>query len=273
MKKIKILYLIALFPMLILGSCEKDGTAIMPVIKSVNKQFNISGFVLGDTVEQYFDGLKMREYYGQVRTTGFLAELAFVKDEINMELKKKSNGEVIYKQTFHVNDKQNIVPKFYFDGTKVATQYPYPVPQGNDYTVNFFIEKSTGAEPIDINVEVLEYYYDDTKQDPLVVVKTTTHPIAQNVKPGSWTPYFKIPIPTATATQSGTELYPIVVMRDSKTKQYFVNNNRDESTLMIELPYDGVSPGKVQSLHISRNLRYDNKFYYEMFDLTKIFPR
>lgn len=272
-KTFKIIYLAAILPIFLFSACEKDGNHIMPKIKAINKDFNMSGFVMGDTVEQYFDGVKMREYYGQVRTTSPQDLLAFVKDEINMELKRKSTGETIYRQTFNINDKENIVPQFYFDGLKLHKEYTYPDPQGAEYTANFYVDPFGGSELVDINIDVLEYYYDSTKPDPIIVVNTTTIPLAQNVQPGNWTSYVKVPVPVVTPQQSGTELYPIVVVRDSKTKDYYVNKNRDQSTINMEIPYDGVTQGKVQSFFINRKKVSEKQSYMEFFDLVQLFPR
>jgi hypothetical protein len=271
-KIFKIIYLAAI--LFLFSSCKKDGVPVLSKIKAINKEFSISGFVLGDTVEQYFDGVKMREYYSLVRmSTTHQNQLAFEKDEINMELKRKSTGEVLYRQTFNINDKQNIVPSFYFDGFKFNKGYTYPDPQGDDYTANFFVDNKGGSAPVDINIEVLEYYYDTTKPDPIIVVNTTAIPIAENVKPGEWTPYVKIQIPTVTPQQSGTELYPIVVVRDSKTKDYYVNKNRDQSTINMEVPSFGVSPGKVQSIYLNKITASDKKFFLQFYDLVQLFPR
>lgn len=272
-KTFKIIYLTAILPIFLFSACEKDGTHIMPKIKAINKEFSISGFVVGDTLEQYFDGVKMRDYYGQVRTVSFQNELAFEKDEINMELRRKSNGETIYRQTFNINDKQNVVPGFYFDGLKFNKGYNYPDPQGDEYTANFYVDPSGGSSPVDINIDVLEYYYDSTKPDPIIVVNTTTIPIAENVKPGEWTPYLKVQVPKVTPQQSGTELYPIVVIRDAKTKEYYVNKNRDYSTVTMELPYDGVSPGKVQSIYLNKIPGTGKSFFLLFYDLVPLFPR
>ena|GEM_PF-1210054 len=273
-KTFRIIYLAAILPILLFSACEKDGIHIMPKIKAINKEFSISGFVVGDTVEQYFDGVKMRDYYGQVRTVSFQNQLAFEKDEINMELRRKSNGETIYRQTFNINDKQNVVPRFYFDGLKFNKGYTYPDPQGDEYTANFYVDPAGGFPPVDINIEVLEYYFDGTKPDPIIVVNTTTIPIAENVKAGAWTPYLKVQVPIATPQQSGTELYPIVVVRDAKTKDYYVNKNRDQSTINMEIPYDGVSPGKVQSLYLNKiPSGTEKKFFLEFYDLVQLFPR
>lgn len=272
-KTFKIIYLAAILPILLLSACEKDGTHIMPTIKAINKEFSISGFVVGDTLEQYFDGVKMREYYGQVRISYAQNQLAFTGDEIKMELRTKSTGKTVYQQKFNINDKQNIVPGFYFDGLKFSIGYTYPNPQGNEYTANFYLDPQSGAAAVDINVEVLEYYFDDTKPDPIVVVNTTIIPIAENVQPGSWTPYLKVPVPMATPQQSGTDFYPIVVVRDSKTKDYFINKNRDQSVINMEIPYDGVSTGKVQSFYFNRKKNSEKLDYLESFDLVQLFPR
>ncbi|ALL04802.1 hypothetical protein AQ505_04470 [Pedobacter sp. PACM 27299] len=270
--KFKIIYLAAILPLFLFSACEKDGTNVMPIIKGINKKFDISAFVLGDTIEQYFDGVKMREYYGRVSTLGSFSQLAFEKDEINMELKRKSTAEVIYKQTFHISDKDNIVPKFYFDGKKISNQYIYPDPEGDDYTVNFYLSPSNGTKPADINIDVLEYYEDSTRPGGIYVVNTTSFTIAENVQVGTWSPYYKIPVPVVTPTRTDTDLYPIVVIRDAKTKDYYMND-RDGSTLAVELPYDGSSPGKVQSCFLAKKRSIDKKFYMEFYDLVQLFPR
>jgi hypothetical protein len=190
-----------------------------------------------------------------------------------MELRKKSTGETVYQQKFSINDKENVVPKFYFNGLQFRNQYTYPAPQGDDYTTNFFVDSKGGSAPVDINLEVLEYRYDDTKPDPVVVVNTTVFPLAKNIKPGEWTPYVTIPVPVVTPQQSGTDLYPIVVVRDSKTHDYYIDKKRDPSTINMELPYAGVSPGKVQSIYLNRKPADRTNFYMEYYDLVQIFPR
>ncbi|EOR95760.1 hypothetical protein ADIARSV_1073 [Arcticibacter svalbardensis MN12-7] len=272
-KKIRIIYLATILPVLLLSACEKDGTPMLPAIKAFNENFNISGFVIGDTIVQYFDNVKIREYYGQVRTVRTGNQLAFTTDEINMELKRKSTGETIYRQTFNINDKQSIVPPFYFDGLKFNEGYAYPVPKENEYTANFYVESNGSSAPVDINIEVLEYYEDSTKPDPIVVVHTTTIPLAENVQPGSWTPYLKIPVPMVIPEQDDHYLYPIVVVRDSKTKDYYISKNRDMSVISLEIPYDGVSPGKVQSIYLNRKTSIEKVTYLESFDLVQLFPR
>jgi hypothetical protein len=274
-KTFKLIYLIAILPVLLFSACEKDGTHIMPTLKAINKNLDIRGFVLGDTLEQYFDGVKVRDYYGQVRTTGSMNQLAFVRDEINMELRKKSTGETIYRQKFNINDKESIVPNFYFDGAKLSNQYAYPSPEGNAYTINFYMDPSYAATPFTVNIEVLEYLYDSTKPDPIIVVSTKVIPLMENIQPGSWSAYKEIKVPVfQDQTQSGTDFYPIVVVRDAKTKEYYVNKNRDQSTISsIELPYDGVSPGKVQSMYLNRRPASAKIFYLESYELVQLFPR
>jgi hypothetical protein len=272
-KKIKTIYLGAIMPLLLVSACEEDGTHIQPTLKAINKNFNISGFVLGDTIEQYFDNVKIREYYGQVRTVRTENQLAFVKDEVNMELKRKSSGETIYRQKFNIKDSANIVPRFYFDGLKFNMQYTYPDAQGDDYTANFYVDNKGGNNPVDINIEVLEYRYDDTKPDPIIVVNTTVFPLVKNIQPGVWTPYVKIEAPVVSPQQSGTDMYPIVVIRDSKTQEYYIDNTRDFSVINMEIPYVGISPGKVQSVYLNRKLGTEKKFYLEFSDMVQLFPR
>ena len=56
--KLKFIYLVAILPVFLLSACEKDGTYVMPTIKSINNTFDISGFVLGDTKNNTLTGKK-----------------------------------------------------------------------------------------------------------------------------------------------------------------------------------------------------------------------
>jgi hypothetical protein len=271
-KKIKIIYLATILPVLLFGACEKEGTHLMPKIKAINKNFDISGFVFGDTIEQYFDNVKIREYYGPISLGGAKNQLVFVTDEIKMELRKKSTGEAIYRQTFNITDQQNVVPKFFFDGTTLAPRYNYTDPLGNEYRVNFYLNPSKITEPIDVNVEVLEYYI-DTK-GKAVVVNSTAYPIALNIQPGVWVNDAKVEVPVLPApTRNDTEFYPLVAIRNSKTKEYYINKDVFQSEIKMEIPYDGVSIGKVQSYFLSKALNTENLEYLEQYDLVQMFPR
>ena len=55
----------------------------------------------------------------------------------------------------------------------------------------------------------------------LIVVKTTSFPITTNLQTGNWTNYLTIEPPAEVLpTQEGTEIYPVVTVKDAKTKKY-----------------------------------------------------
>ncbi|MBE9598474.1 hypothetical protein [Pedobacter sp. MC2016-24] len=269
MKTIKITYILAFVSILIFSACEKEGTVLLPKIKAL-KPFEMSGYVLGDTIEQYFDGVKVRDYYGWVTLGSVAPSIAFENEVTTMEFRKKSTGQKIYEQKFKITDENNVVPKFYFDGTTLSPRYDYPVAQGKDYLINFYYDAPKGSAGIDLSIDVLEYYYD--VDNNLVVVKTTSFPLASNIEIGKWTDFIKITPPAPVAlTQPGTDLYPVVTMRNSKTKEYLIANDRDRSTLQIEIPDEFTSSGKVQSIHLAN--KTENKInYMQVNNLVQFFP-
>jgi hypothetical protein len=271
MKILKINHILVIIGLLLCSACEKEGKIALKPIKAL-KPYEIKGYVIGDTLEQYFDGLKIRDYYGKV-SLGVVAPLmAFENDITVMQLKKKSTGQIVYEQKFQISNTQNIVPNFYFDGTNFKSQYNYPDPQGNEYIANFYLDAPKDAAAADINIDVLEYYFDLNNQ--LVVVNTTSIPVGSNIKPGVWTAYLQLQVPPILVpTQSGTEFYPIVTIRNSNTKAYYINNNRDDSTLQIEIPDQWTSTGKVQSIHLAKKIAVTKIIYLELNDLVQLFPR
>lgn len=270
MKLNHIYAILSIFAVLILGSCKKEGEFLTKPVKAI-KPYEITGYAIGDVLEQYFDGVKVRDYYGRVTSGSVVPQIVFENDVTLMQFKKKSNGQVVYEQKFDINDTKNEVPKFFFDGTKLSQSYPYPKAQGTDYLVNFFIDGPKDLPAVDIDMDVLEYYYDNNNN--LVIVQTSTFPIASNVATGKWTEYLQIQVPPSLLpTQPGTEFYPIATIKNAKTKQYLINNDAISSALQIELPDQWTSQGKTQSIHI-QGLIGDNKaLYIELNDLVKLFP-
>ncbi|WP_316845907.1 hypothetical protein [Pedobacter psychrodurus] len=264
----KITYIIAFVSILIFSACEKEGKVLLPKIKAL-KPFEMRGYVLGDTLEQYFDGIKVRDYYGGVTLGTVAPSIAFENDVTTMEFRKKSTGQKLYEQTFKITDSINVVPKFYFDGNTLSPRYNYPTPQGQDYLINFYYDAPKGSVGIDLSIDVLEYYYDANNN--LVVVQTTSFPLTSNIGIGKWTDFIKItPPPSIVPSQPGTDLYPIVTMRNSKTKEYLIGNDRDRSTLQIEIPDQFTSSGKVQSMHLVN--KTENKInYMQVNDLVQFF--
>lgn len=262
-------YILSVFAMLILGSCKKEGEFLTKSVKAL-KPFDITGYAIGDVLEQYFDGVKVREYYGRVGMPSIVPELVFDSDVTVMQLKKKSTGEVVYEQQFNINDAKNEVPKFYFDGNKISNTYSYPKAQGKDYLMNFFVDGPQDMGPVDIQMDVIEYYYDSNNQ--VVIVNTTSIPIANNLALGKWSEYFTVaPPPTLTPTQSGTDFYPFLTIKNAKTKQYLVGKTAMEGTFQAEIPDQWTSQGKTQSIHI-QGITENKIFYLKMNDLVQMFP-
>lgn len=270
MKTNRIHYILAIFTVLLLVSCKKEGKFLAKPVKAI-KPYDIRGYAVGDVLEQYFDGVKVREYYGRISTASVVPQLTFESDETLMQLKKKSTNEVVYEQKFNINDAKNEVPRFYFDGNKISNTYSYPKAQGTDYLMNFFFDGPKDLGSIDIQMDVIEYYYDSKNQ--LVIVNTTSFPIASNVTLGKWTAYFTVKPPTnVTPTQSGTDLYPLLTLKNSKTKKYLVSDDLMLSSIQqAALPDQWTSEGKTQSFHIQTLVRDDKTLYFIVNDLIQTF--
>lgn len=268
MKTNHIPYILCIFALLLLGGCKKEGEFLTKPIKAI-KPYDIRGYAVGDVLEQYFDGVKIRDYYGRITTGSVVPQITFESDVTVMQLKKKSTGEVVYEQKFNINDAKNEVPRFYFDGSKIANTYQYPVAQGSEYLANFYFDAPKGTPPVDINIEVLEYYMDANNK--VIVVHSTNFPIAVNLEMGKWSEYLKIAPPSqVNPTQSGTDLYPIVSIRDAKTKKYLMGGEFDINTINMEIPDQWTSQGKVQSIHIYKKVE-GGVSYLEVNDLIQFF--
>lgn len=269
MKLNNIHYILSIFAVLILGSCKKEGEFLTKSVKAI-KPYDITGYAIGDVLEQYFDGIKVRDYYGRVTSASVVPQIVFENDVTVMQFKKKSNGQVVYEQKFNIKDAKNEVPKFYFDGNKITNTYAYPRAQGTDYLMNFFIDGPKEIGAVDIQIDVIEYYY--ASNNDLVIVNTTSFPITNNLALGKWSEYYKVlPPPTLTPTQSGTEFYPLITIKNSKTKQYLVGKTAAEGTFQAEIPDQWTSQGKTQSIHIE-GITEDNIFYLRANDLVQMFP-
>nr|WP_121271462.1 hypothetical protein [Pedobacter schmidteae] len=254
---------------ILFAGCKKEGEFVLKPVKAL-KPFDIKGYVVADTLEQYFDGVKVRDLYGKVSLAYVTPQIAFQNDVAVMQLKKKSTKEVVYEQKFSIADAKNEVANFYFDGTKVSKSYQYPKPEGSDYMVNFYFDGPKGMPSVDIGIDVLEYYMDANNK--VIVVHSTSFPIAENLQRGKWSEYLKIsPPPPVIPTQSGTDLYPVVTIRDAKTKKYLIGNNFETSTIQMEIPDQWTSQGKVQSIHIQQKGAEKNVFM-EINDLVQLFP-
>lgn len=266
MKIYKTHYLLALCSLLILSSCEKEGEIVVKNVKAL-KPFDMRGYVVGDTLEQYFDGNKVRDCYGKVTLGYAKPELAFTNDEMLMQFKNKRTKELVYEQKFSIKDADNVVPKFFYNGVKFSDKYEYPIAQGSDYLVNFYLDVPKGLEAIDITTDVLEYYIDAKNQT--VIVNVTSFPIATEVKPGKWTSYYTLtPPPTLNPTQAGTEFYPVISLKNSKTKKYLNDDDVFGSSIQMEIPDQWTSQGKTQSMHITG--RINSKVYsFEVNDLVQ----
>ena len=261
-KRINMICLIPLFLLLFIA-CEKEGEMVVTPIRAF-KPFGINGFVLGDTLEQYFDGVKVRDLYGPIALAD---EIAFEKnDVIGMELKKKSTGEVVYQQKFNISDAANQVPKFYFGGTAIADRYNYPSPQGAEYLAGFYLDLPKGSPPVDLVVEIVESYLDLTQRPPKVVTLSTyTVPLASNIQPGKWTDYMVInKLPQYTKKKPTSTFRSTVYMMKPGGTEY-ITGKKEESFIQLAFPAATNTQGKVQSIYYSLEAG--------TVDLVQMFPR
>jgi hypothetical protein len=238
-------------------SCNKGDQALIKPILQV-EPFSMKGFAV-EPIDQYFDGVKVQELYGTINET---KEMAFIQEETVMELRNKTTGEVLYTQKFNSKDAENKVPRFYFDGSKVKPTYEYPAPQGAEYTANFFFDFPKEMGAADVVMVFVEYYEDPAVQGGYAIAGVTNIPIATNIQTGKWSEYIKLPttpdFPPQTRPDTYFELF--VCVRKTGSDLYFTNTQRITPLLQydnaqinafsLELPYQGVSQGKVQSYYI-----------------------
>ncbi|HEY9259194.1 hypothetical protein [Chitinophaga sp.] len=249
-RRTNIFYLMVPLLLCLVAACGKEGELVVPpVLKTM--PFSMDGFILGEPLEQYFDGVKVRELYGSISLSDQASKIAFEKNEITMELRRKSNGETVYQQKFDIGNDTSKVPIFYFDGIKMNHTYTYPTPQGNEYLANFYFDFPKGAGAVDVVVEVVEYYFDESLTNPLVIVDTTFIPLATNIQPGKWSDYIVLKeLPELPKHHPASEFQPFVRIRKAGVATYYASVKGEENEINVELPYAWTTAGKVQSLFI-----------------------
>lgn len=241
--------------MLMLGlamqSCEKNGQlAVLPIEKLSPIEFK--GFVLGDTLEQYFDGVKMREFHGLGRFNG---NIAFNSEApVKMELRKKSTGQVLLTETIERNRPDQPIT-FFYDGKKMSEKYEYPAGIANIEQISFYFDFPANM-PVDVA-------YGDGSDINAVVY------LARNVKLKQWTEFIQIP-------PLDGEMY--VLLLKAGKKEYLMNNDVGYSFmsggLMLPNKY-GYKGGGVQSWYVGtiKELGTNKQVVYPQIDLVSVFPR
>lgn len=249
-KRSSIFYLIVPLLLCLVAACRKEGELIVRPVREI-KPLSMDGFILGDPLEQYFDGVKVRELYGSISLREEVSKIAFEKNEVTMELRRKSNGETVYQQKFDISNDTCKVARFYFDGTKMNNTYTYPTPQGSEYLANFYFDFPKDGGAVDVVVEVVEYYFDESLADPIVLVDTTFIPLATNIQPGKWSDYVVLKqLPELPRHHPASEFQPFVRIRKGGAATYYLSSKGEENEISLELPYPWTTEGKVQSLFI-----------------------
>ncbi|QEH41959.1 hypothetical protein [Chitinophaga sp. XS-30] len=254
----------------LLSACEREGELFIKPVKAF-KPVTMSGFILGDTLEQYFDGEKVRELYGRVMVPYSQSQVAFEGNEVKMELRNKSNGETVYTQTLNLQDDTSKVPPFYFDGKKIAERYNYPQPQGDEYLINFYFDFPDDAPLVDVTIEVDEIYYDFTQNPFMINLGTTVIPLLSGVKPGEWSELIRINMPEMEKHHPESFFQSGIIIRNAEKKQYYIGNNRDYSFIQASVPDMYATEGKVQCIFSGLSQQGGQLVLTPQEDLTQIF--
>ncbi len=223
--------LVALFLAILFTSCEKNGETIIKPIKKI-MPFNIKGFVIGDTLEQYFDGRKIREFTAWSKYDG---KIVFDSDApILMEIKRKGDSKALLSQTItqdRANPDQYIT--FYYADKVMKEKYTYPAPIANLEQIAFYF-----ASSVDMPVDIV---YADASGD----INAVTY-LARNVQSNKWIDFLQIP----PLNSNGQDLY-IFLLKAGK-KEWLVDNNFELSYIQANLPIDGgwYQGGGVQAIYI-----------------------
>ncbi|SHF13409.1 hypothetical protein [Pedobacter caeni] len=233
------------------SSCEKEGKMVITPITDI-RSISFKGFVLGDTLEQYFDGVKMRNFYGRA---GFTGNITYEnQDAIKMELKKKGTNEVLYTYGIEKDRDKDKPVRFFYDGKKVTEGYHYPEAIEEQEQIAFYFDFPAGM-PVDIaygdgsDINAMEY-------------------LAKNVQPKQWTEFIKIP-------QLEGEMY--VFLLKAGKKEYLLENDAFSSVMSggIQLPNKyGYPGGGVQSWYVGIVKDGTGKSaFFPQEDLVALFPR
>lgn len=233
------------------SSCEKEGKLAVTPIKDL-RPISFRGFVLGDTLEQYFNGVKMREYHGKINFDGNIAYEN--EDAVQMELKKKGTAEVLYSYRIERNKTADKPVTFFYDGSKVTESYNYPAPIEELEQIAFYFDF-----PPDMPVDIA---YGDGSD-----VNTVEY-LARNVQSKQWTEFIRIP-------PLEGEMY--VFLLKAGKKEYLIGNDVNYSFMNagLQLPNKyGYRGGGVQSWHVGLGKDQSGKpVLYPQEDLVPVFPR
>lgn len=233
------------------SSCEKEGKPAIVPIKDL-RPTSFSGFVMGDTLEQYFDGVSIREYFGRVRFSG---KIAFESEKpIKMELKKKSTGEVLYTRSFENNPTAEVPLSFFYDGEKLTEKYTYPADIEGLEQIAFFLDFPEGT--------AADIAYGDGSDVNSVIY------LARNVQPKQWSEFIKIP-------PLEGEMY--VFLLKAGKNEYLIDNDVNYSYMNsgLQLPNKyGYQGGTVQSWYVGMKADSQGKtILFPQEDLVRLFPR
>ncbi len=240
-----------IFLVVLFCSCKKESDILVKTPKKI-RPFEFNGYVISEPLEQYFDGVKVRDLYGKIQLQ-YPAEssLAFMNDQTEMELKRKGTGEVVYKQTFKASDENSKVPLFYFDG-KWKNRFEYPDVTGTDFLVNFYFDAPDDSAAADVYMTVVEYWLDwDDTNNPQKILKLHDIPLAQNVKKG-WTTFRKLDkLPDLPKIRPESEFWPQATIKKAGTNEYYVRNDLNYSGFNLQVPQGWESQGMVQSIYFN----------------------
>jgi hypothetical protein len=248
----KYLMILAVLMTLLMNACKKEGQLIIKPIKA-GQPINITGFAIGDTIEQYYDGRKVREFIGRTTYTG---RIAFDSDApVLMELKKKGDPHVLFSKSIALDSVEALKPiTFYYDGIKVTERYSYPDAIVGVEQVALYLDL-----PADMVVDIA---YGNASGD----VNSLQY-FKQGVPARKWVDFMQIsPI-------DGADVY-LFLLKSGK-KEFLIENDFFKSYLPVNLPttLGGYQGGGVQSFYILHQLDPEGKPTLIAQDMISLFPR
>lgn len=263
----------------LLASCTKGGDSLIQPIQAV-KPYSISGFAV-QPLDQYFDGVKVRQLHGNVNSS---MNMAFLKEESVMELKNSTTGEVLYTQKFSSKSNENVVPRFYFDGAGITDRFTYPVPKEGEYLASFFFDFPKELGAVDVCVVFVEYYFDSNLPQGYGIAGATAVPVATHIQTGKWSNYIQLPAMPNNPPQSrpDSDFMPFICLKKAGRDLYFTDSGdttavreyskAELNSIPLELPWPGVQQGKVQSYYIGFTQFEGGAQLYPKQDLVQLFP-
>lgn len=274
-KQLSLIHLSALL-ILVFSACKKEAEVATPNVKKT-VDYTVNAFAV-QPLDQYFDGVKVRELHGQLTNAG---RIAFINDNTFMELKKKGTSETIYQHTFNINDNDKTL-KFFYDGNTVEASYNYPNPVGMAYTANFFFDLPAELGPVDIVTEIMEYYPDANDAYGIGIAQITSIPIATNIQTGKWSEYITLnPAPDfPPKTRPDSEFWPMICIKKAGTNTYLTGeqythmvDRLDVNSINLQQPTTWTSQGLVQSFYIGWEEQNGYNFLLPKVDLVQLFPK